>query len=136
MSKKEQLLRLAPFILIVLLSFCIAYGVRSPRKGFHFDVDISGSAILDSLSKVQHFQATLLVFVLAWIAFGRRRLFICLLLTTIVGLMWEICEATALSHSARLSDLAPDLVAAFGSYLLALVVSRFLFRCTSPEGSM
>ena len=135
MCKQKQILRLAPFMTLVTLSLCIAYSVTSPRKRFYLDVDISGAAILDSLTKVQHFQASTLVFVFAWIAFGNRRLFLSLLLTIMVGIVWELCEATAIGHSARVSDLAPDLVASFGSFLIAVVIGRLLFQHTTPLGS-
>lgn len=126
MRNKKRILRLAPFLILVSLSFCVASGVATPRKPFDFDLDLSAAALMTSLQKIQHFQASALVFAFAWLGFGHRRLLAALFLTIAVGIAWEVFETTALNHSARLSDLAPDIICAFFSYLLAVLIRRFL----------
>src|SRR5678815_5077867 len=85
---------------------------------------MSSYALRSSLHKVEHFKATALVFLLAWLAFGNRRLILAFVLTILVGIGWEIAESTAIGHTARLSDLAPDLVAAVSCLLVAMFVRR------------
>lgn len=130
MSDKRRIVRFVPFLCLVSLSFCVAYGVTTPRKPFDFDLDLSISTLIQSLQKIQHFQASALVFAFAWIALGNRRLLVTLLLTIGVGFAWEVFEATALNHSARISDLAPDIIAAFSSYLLGVLIRRVLSQPT------
>ena len=104
--------------------------MTAPRKPFDFDLSFSLTALVESLQKIQHFQASALVFAFAWLALGNRRLFVALLLTIVVGIAWQVFETTALNHSARVSDLAPDIVAAFSSYLLAVLIRRVLSQRT------
>jgi uncharacterized membrane protein YedE/YeeE len=44
----------------------------------------------------------------------------------LVGFGWELAESTAIGHTARAADLAPDLVAALACLLVLLVVRWWL----------
>jgi hypothetical protein len=119
-----KILRFIPLVTLAIISLWVAAGLSVQRRPFHFDYDLSSYALQSSLHKVEHFKATALVFMLAWLAFGNRRLSVAFVLTIFVGLGWEIAESTAVGHTARLSDLAPDLVAAVSCLLVAILVCR------------
>ena len=119
-----KILRFIPLVTLAIISLWVAAGLSLQRRPFHFDYDVSSYALQSSLQKVEHFKATTLVFLLAWLAFGHRRLGSAFVLTMLVGLGWEIAESTAVGHTARLSDLAPDLVAAVSCLLVAIFVRR------------
>jgi len=119
-----KILRFIPLVTLAIISLWVAAGLSVQRRPFHFDYDLSSYALQSSLHKVEHFKATALVFMLAWLAFGNRRLSVAFVLTILIGLGWEIAESTAVGHTARLSDLAPDLVAAVTCLLVAMFVRR------------
>jgi hypothetical protein len=119
-----KILRFIPLVTLAIVSLWVAAGLSVERRPFHFDFDMSSYALRSSLHKVEHFKATALVFLLAWLAFGNRRLILAFVLTILVGIGWEIAESTAIGHTARLSDLAPDLVAAVSCLLVAMFVRR------------
>ena len=126
MTKQSSItiLRFIPLVTLAIISLFVAAGLSFQRRPFYFDFDLSSYALRSSLHKVEHFKATALIFLFAWLAFGNRRLSVAFLLTILVGLGWEIAEATAVGHTARLSDLAPDLVAAVSCLLVAMFVRR------------
>ena len=128
-----RLVRTVPFLILSAVSFCVAAGISAPRKSFYLDLDLSGPALIDSLGKAEHWKATALIFALAWLAFGNGRLLLALGLTMGVGLVWELLEATAVGHTGRLSDLAPDLLSALCSLALALLLRRWLYQKSEGE---
>ncbi len=131
-----QMCRWLPFSVLSFVSLCVAAGVSRGRKPFEFELTLSVHTLADAITKVLHWEATALVFGLACLAVGSRRMFLAFALTMAVCLAWELAEATAVGHTARLADLAPDLLAAFAS-LLVLSVARSLVRrpvSTTSEG--
>ena len=132
-SQWLRLLRVLPFLILSTISFYVAAGTSSLRKPFYLDLNLSPAARIDSLGKVEHWKATALVFALAWLAVGNRRLLLAFGLTIGVGLGWEFLEATAVGHTGRLSDLAPDLMAALCSLFLAFALRRWLCQRSESE---
>jgi len=120
--------RVIPLLLLALVSLVVAAGVSAERRPFYCDMNLSSWALLSSLHKVEHYKATALVFSMAWLAVGNRRLRMAFVLTMLLGVAWEMAEATALGHTSRLSDLAPDFVAAFTSLLIAVLIRSLWFR--------
>ena len=121
----RHVLRWLPFVLLSVLSLVVAAGPRRPRKKFYIDPDLSVSALVDSFGKTSHWEATALVFLFAWFGAGNRRLGVAFGLTLLVCVSWEIAEATAVGHTGRLSDLAPDLSSALLSLAIAGCVRRW-----------
>ena len=69
---------------------------------------------------------TRLFFVLAVVAVGVRKPWVPFWLSLALGAAWELAESTARRHTARLADLAPDLLAAMGCVgMLFLLRSAF-----------
>ena len=122
-----------PFLILSTISFYVAAGISAPRKPFYLDLNLSPAAVIDSLGKAEHWKATALVFALAWLAVGHGRLFLAFGLTIGVGMVWELLEATAVGHTGRLSDLAPDLLSALGSLFLAFLFRRWLYQRSESE---
>ena len=133
MSERLRIFRVVPFLILVTISFCVAAGISAPRKPFYLDLNLSTAAVIDSLGKAEHWKATALVFALAWLAVGNGRLSMAFGLTIGVGLGWEFLEATAVGHTGRLSDLAPDLLAALCSLFLAFFLRRWLNQRSESE---
>ncbi|PYS68773.1 MAG: hypothetical protein DMF69_19130, partial [Acidobacteria bacterium] len=121
-----RFLRVLPFLILSTISFWVAAGLSAPRKTFYLDLNLSPAALIDSLGKAEHWKASALVFALAWLAVGNSRLILALGLAMGVGLVWEFLEATAVGHTGRLSDLAPDLLSALCSLFFAFLLQRWL----------
>jgi VanZ family protein len=119
-------LRWLPFLFVAGLSLWVASGLPGARKPFELDLGLSPESLVESLGKVPHYKSTALLFVLATLAVGWRRLRAALLLTLSVGVGWELAEATAARHHARVADLAPDLVAALACVAVASLLRRRL----------
>ena len=117
-----KIVRIIPFVVLSVISLCSAATLTAQRRVFTFDSDLSPHALISSLQKIEHYKASALLFVLAWLAFGNRRLFQAFWLTMLVSLGWELLEATAVGRTARLSDLAPDTLGAFTCLVVALAV--------------
>ncbi|HXU30679.1 MAG TPA: hypothetical protein VN851_08900 [Thermoanaerobaculia bacterium] len=62
------------------------------------------------MTKVPHLRSIAILFLLAVVAFGIRRLLVAFAVTMALGITWELAEATVVGHYARLADLAPNLV--------------------------
>src|SRR4029077_11042505 len=120
-------LRLWPFIGITLLSFCVAAGIGRERKPFAFNFSFATTDIVTSLGKVAHYESTALILLFATFALGHRKLRAAFILTMLVCAGWELAEATAAGHTARLADLAPDLVSAIAT-LVVIALVRYLIR--------
>ena len=132
MSERLRPFRVLPFLILSTISLYVAAGISSPRKPFYLDLNLSPAAVIDSLGKAEHWKATALVFALAWLGVGNRRLLLAFGLTVGVGLGWEFLEATAVGHTGRLSDLAPYFLSALCSLFLAFIFRRrFYQRCES-----
>jgi len=125
-GSRLELIRVLPFLILSTISFWVAAGLSGPRKTFYLDLNLSPAAMIDSLGKAEHWKASALVFALAWLAVGNSRLILALGLTMGVGLVWEFLEATAVGHTGRLSDLAPDLLSALCSLFFAFLFQRWL----------
>lgn len=118
-TRVVSVLRWLPFLLVAGLSLWVAGGLPGARKAFELDLGMSFGSLMESLGKIPHYKSTALLFVLATLAVGRRRLLGAFLLTLCVGVGWELAEATAIRHHARVADLAPDLVAALACVAVA-----------------
>ena len=78
------------------------------------------------MTKVPHLVGIAVLYLLAVLAFGTRRLSWAFLATMLLGVAWEICEATVVGHYARLSDLAPDVTGALVALALVAGIRRFV----------
>jgi len=122
-----RILRIVPFACLAVLSLWVAG--RSPlgRKPFQFDWTISVSEVARAVTKVPHLRATAVLFLLATLAVGSNRLLLAFGLTMLVGVGWELAEATVVGHNARLSDLVPDLIGTITA-LVFVVLARLVVR--------
>jgi hypothetical protein len=123
-----KIFRVIPFLALSIISFCSAATLSAQRRVFTFDTNLSADALNSSLQKVEHYKAAALIFLLAWLAFGNRRLSLAFWLTLLVSLGWELFEATAVGRTARLSDLAPDCFSAVGCLVVALATRIVFFK--------
>lgn len=97
------------------------------RHPFQIDFSLSADDLAVSMTKLPHWRSIAVLFLLAVIAIGVRRLPWAFVVTMLVGVGWEIAEATVVGHHARLADLAPNL--ASGVACLVLIAGiRWLLR--------
>ncbi len=123
-------LRVLPFVALSLLSLGVAAGIGRERKPFIFNFSLATSDIVKSLGKVAHFESTALIMLFAIIAVGHRKLPTAFVLTMVVCIGWELAEATAVGHTARLADLLPDLVSALGTIGVIVLARYFVDQFT------
>jgi VanZ family protein len=123
----EIVLRAAPFFIAGTLSIFVAGQAPKGRHPFRADLSLSPEDLARSMTKVPHFRSMAILFLLAVVAFGVHRLLLAFVATMLVGVGWELAEATVVGHYARLADLAPNLVAGLGTLLLA-AMARFIFE--------
>lgn len=121
-------LRWLPFSAGVAISMWVAAGAARGHKPFALDLTLTRESLALSLGKVPHYASMTLIFVAAVIAVGVRRPLAALGLTMLVGVGWEIAEATALGHTSRAADLAPDALAALACFAILLAVRAALER--------
>ena len=121
-SRIVRVLRWVPFMAGTATSPWVAAGLPHGRKPFEVDLTLSRESLTVSMGKVPHYQSIALLFGLACVAVGVRRPALAFGLTMLVGLGWELAESTAIGHTARAADLAPDLVAALACLGLVLIV--------------
>jgi len=114
-----RILRGAPFVIVAALSIYVAAQAPHGRKPFAIDLSISRADLAWSMTKVAHLRSIAVIFLLAVLAVGTQRLMLAFALTMLVGVGWELAEATAIRHYARLADLAPNLVS--GLAMLAVL---------------
>ncbi len=122
-----RVLCVAPFWIASLLSFFVAAQAPRGRHPFHIHVAFDRQDLMHSLTKVAHLRSISILFLLAVLAFGTNRLLLAFAATELVGVGWEIAEATVIGHRGALSDLAPNLVAG----LIALGVIAAIRQLTS-----
>jgi hypothetical protein len=125
-SRIAQSLRWVPFVAGTGTSLWVAAGLPHGRKPFEVDLTLSRESLAMSMGKVPHYLSIALLFGLACVAMGLRRPALAFGLTMLVGLGWELAESTAIGHTARVADLAPDLVAALACLFVLLVVRWWL----------
>ncbi len=94
------------------ISLWVAAGGAQPRKPFAVDLSLTRESLAYSIVKVRHYESTALFFVLGLVAVGLRKPWAAFWLTVAMGVAWELAESTGVRHTARLADLAPDLLAA------------------------
>jgi hypothetical protein len=121
-----KILRSLPFLILSAISLCSAATLSAQRRAFTFNSDLSLPSIFSSLQKIEHYKASGLIFLLAWLALGNRRLSLAFWLTMLVSLGWELLEATAVGRTARLSDLLPDTFGAMAFLMVASAVRNKL----------
>jgi hypothetical protein len=129
------LARALPFA--VFASLCIWDAARAPlgRHRFELAMDVSPAAIALALTKAKHMTVVAVVFLLATLAVGLNRLGLAFALTNAVGLTWELAQTTVVGHSARVADLAPNVVVAGGCALMVLLVRIVVRRNRRFGGS-
>src|SRR5438067_2405794 len=106
-----RIIRATPFAIVAALSIFVAAQAPYGRKPFHIDFSIAREDLAWSMTKVAHIRCIAVIFLLAVIAFGTRRLLLAFAATMLVGVGWELAESTVIRHHAAVADLAPDLVA-------------------------
>jgi hypothetical protein len=104
--------RALPFAICAALSIAIAMRAPRGRRAFSVDFSVAAADLARSMTKVPHLVGVAVLTLLAVLAFGTRRLSWALAATMLLGVAWELCEATVVGHYARVSDLAPDLTGA------------------------
>lgn len=75
------------------------------------------------------------VFSVAVLAVGSARLRMAFVLTMVVGLAWELAQTTVAGHSARVADLAPNVVAGAASLLAAVADRRIASHVVTRNAS-
>lgn len=119
-------MRAAPFAICATLSLWIATRAPKGRKPFTADLSLVPEDLLRSMTKVPHLVGVAVLCLLAVVAFGPRRLFRAFLTTMLLGIAWEIGEATVIGHYARLADLAPNLAGAALALALVAAIRWFI----------
>ena len=115
-----RVLRAAPFWIASIRSIFVA--VQAPRGRRPFQIHFNlfwREDLMTSMTKVAHLRSIAILFLLAVLAFGVHRLLVAFAVTELVGVGWEIAEATVIGHRGAVSDLAPNLVA--GAVALAVI---------------
>ena len=130
----QQVIRSLPFVAVSVLSLWVAGRAPQGRKPFQIDLSLSAEDLALSMTKVPHLRSMAILFLLAAVAVGSRRLLLALCLTMLVGVGWELAEATVVGHHARLADLAPDLVAALSALVMTLGL-RWMVTSLTKRGS-
>jgi len=128
-SRIAKILRWVPFAAGTATSLWVAAGLPHGRKPFEIDLTLSRESLALSMGKVPHYLSIALLFGLACVAAGLRRPALAFGLTMLVGLGWELAESSAIGHTARAADLAPDLAAALACLLVLLIVRRWVSSC-------
>ncbi len=90
--------RAAPFAIVAALSLWIAVRAPRGRKPFSADFSLAPEDLLRSMTKVPHLVGVAVLFLLAVLAFGTRRLSWAFLAIMLLGVGWEMCEATVVGH--------------------------------------
>lgn len=121
----DRLARWLPFAVMATVSLWVAAGFPHARKPFVVNVDLSAGTLVESMAKTAHYEATAIFFVLGVVAVGPRRASIPFWLAMGLGVAWELAEATAARHTARVADLLPDVIAA-AACVIALSAGRRL----------
>jgi VanZ family protein len=118
--------RAAPFAICATLSLWIAIRAPKGRKPFTADLSLAREDLARSMTKVPHLAGTAVLFLLAVIAFGPRRLASAFVAMMLLGIGWELGESTVIGHYARLADLAPDLTGALFALALVATIRWFI----------
>ena len=121
-------LRVAPFVVCAALSLWVAGSAPQGRKPFAVDFSLVPEDLARSITKVPHLGGVAALVLLAVLAFGMRRLLWAFLAVMLLGIGWEIGEATAVGHYARLADLAPNLVSGLTTIAIVATIRSFLER--------
>lgn len=121
-SATARVLRALPFAVASALSFWVVGQAPDGRKPFQVDLSLSAEDLARSMTKVAHFRSVAILFLMAVLAVGSRRLLLALALTMLVGLGWEAAETTVIGRNARLADLAPNLAAGVAALVTVLVI--------------
>lgn len=117
-----RVLRALPFAFASALSLLLVGQAPDGRRPFQMDLSLSAEDLARSMTKVAHFESIAILFLMAVLAVGSRRLLTALVLTMLVGLGWELAETTVIGRNARLADLAPNLVAGAASLVTLLII--------------
>ncbi|HEX9163532.1 MAG TPA: hypothetical protein VF980_17630 [Thermoanaerobaculia bacterium] len=131
-----RVLRPLPFIIVAAISIIVAGRAPRGRHSFSIDLSLAREDLARSMTKVPHLRSIAVIFLLAVIAFGVNRLLIAFGATMLVGVGWELAEATVIGHYGRLADLLPNLVS--GLVSLALIAGLrwlVLHRATQRSAS-
>jgi hypothetical protein len=113
-----------PFIVMAIISLCVAAGVGHPRKPLSYSLSLSPKDVAFSVAKIKHYECIALFFFLALLGVGARRAGVAFWISMAMGLAYELAETTAMGHTARLADLIPDFLAALASWAVCLLARR------------
>ena len=130
-SKAIWSLRWLPFTFFAGLTLWVAGGLPHGRKPFSLDLSLSLDSLTQSLNKWPHYRTTAVLFLVAAVAAGMRRPWLAFGMTMLVGAGWELAETTAIGHTARAADLAPDLLAALACLAVLFLVRGGVTRWTA-----
>ena len=117
-----------PFLVLAALSIRAAAYAPQGRGHFAINMSITANGLAEAVAKIPHIRTCAVLFLLATIAVGSRRLSLAFALTMLVGASWEVAEATGIGRNSRLVDLAPDLIGTFLSLTLVFLVRSLVNR--------
>lgn len=121
-SAMARIARALPLVVASALSLWVIGQAPNGRKPFQVDLSLSVEDLARSMTKVAHFRSIAILFLMAVLAAGSRRLLLALALTMAVGLGWEAAETTVIGRNARLADLAPNLAAGVAALVTVLLI--------------
>jgi VanZ family protein len=126
-----RVLRTLPFLVLAALSIRAAAQAPQGRGHFAINMGITADGLAEAVTKIPHIRTCAVLFLLATIAVGSRRLSLAFGLTMLIGASWEVAEATGIGRNSRLVDLAPDLIGTFLSLVLVLLIRSLVNRFTT-----
>ena len=131
----QNRLFMARWVSFVVVSLASLWASARTTEGYRkpiFDWDISWPAIANALTKMPHISSMILIFLLAALAVGARRLWLAALLTFVVAVGWEVVQMPTIGNNPRLADLAPDLVG-IGIGWVIVALAAVLLRRVRPD---
>jgi hypothetical protein len=120
--------RWLPFLLLSAAALVSAYFPHLPRKPFSLSLDLSIRTVAHVAYKPIHYRAAAVLFLLAILAVGSRRVPFALGLTLIVCFGIELEEATVAGHSGRLADMLSYVIGAAIGLLVYLGAGAIAHR--------
>src|SRR3712207_4269564 len=91
-------IRWLPFTVLAILSIWAAGRAPRGRKPFELDMALSAETLARAITKIPHLKYSAMFVLLALLGAGLRRWPTAWLLAVLVGLSWELAEATVVGH--------------------------------------
>src|SRR5512141_1024353 len=98
-SITKRTLRTLPFVALAALSTLAAAEAPHGRRPFSINMAITWENLSEASTKIPHIRACAVLFLLATLAVGPRRLWLAFTLTMLVGAGWEVAEATGIARN-------------------------------------